>query len=337
MTGRFLASAALALVACGGGDSGSTPPPTGGGGGGTPTPSPSPSPSPTPTYLTFAQLTGARSFLTACAGNTGGQIIPIQGLGDSTPPPAGGGTSFRLSLSTDGAESYRVRGQTLNAENFDIQFVPGDIDANSPFVNLTDYVRPDGSGFNNRFLLANKPVQGITREYVRNFVFVVRPRASDPSVTYYCTYGVPTLLTDPLPTSTITYSSFTVVGNAFTIVQGQPTSFDLGESVVTLSANPATFQVSTQITFVGRQILGAGVLSDTRTQLGTASGTATLEANTQNFGGLLEGNFVRVGESAFGGWFFGPQGREAGYGFGIQGQTTTGAPLVFTGAVTARR
>ncbi|AUX69756.1 hypothetical protein CHX26_09815 [Porphyrobacter sp. HT-58-2] len=198
-------------------------------------------------------------------------------------------------------------------------------------------MRPDGFGFNNRFLLANKPVEGITREYVRNFVHVIRARPSDPSTTYYCTYGVPTLLTDPLPTSTITYSSFTVIGNAFTIIQGQPTSYDLSESVVTLSANPATLQILTQITFVGRQVLGPGILSDTRTQLGSASGTSTLEDNVQSFVGPLEGNFVRVGDSAFGGWFFGPQGREAGYGFGIQGQTETGAPLTFTGAVTARR
>jgi hypothetical protein len=336
MTSRFLVSAslALALVACGGGDSdGSSPPTGGGGGGGTPTPSPSPS----PTYLTLAQLTGARSFLTACAGNFGGQNIPIQGLGDSTPPPVGQGVSLRLSLSTDGAEGYRVRGNSLNNENFDVQFAPTDINAASPFTNLTDYVRPDGSGFNSRFLLGNKPIPGITREYVRNFVFIVRPRPSDPSSTYYCTYGVPTLLTDALPTSTITYTSFTVIGNAVTTVQGQLASFDLSESVVTLSANPATFQVSTQITFVGRQILGVGILSDTRTPLGTASGVTTLENNTQNFGGGLQGNFVVVGQSGFGGWFFGPQGREAGYGFGIDGQTPTGDPLIFTGAVTARR
>ncbi|AUX69757.1 hypothetical protein CHX26_09820 [Porphyrobacter sp. HT-58-2] len=84
----FVIGCAL-LASCGGGDSGGSPPPTGGGGTPTPTPAPTPTPtpSPTPTYQTLAQLTGARSFLTACAGNFSDQIVPVQGLGDSTPRP----------------------------------------------------------------------------------------------------------------------------------------------------------------------------------------------------------------------------------------------------------
>lgn len=318
------------LASCGGG--GSSGGGGGGGGGGTPTPTPSPSPSPTPTYQTFSSLTGNQAFATACGGTSGAEVVQAQGFGRAATD------NFRLSLDFTAANAnWRVVGTSRTGEPFDNTFRPEDIDAASSFTNFTDYLRDPGTGFRNRLLLGDKPIAGLTREYVRQFVHVVRPTATGVPSTYFCTYGIPTLLTDPLPTSTITYTSFRVVGQG--VIQGGPQggAYDLGESTVTLSANPATGAVNTQLVLVGRLSTPSG-LSETRTDLGTYSGTATVDGTAQNFFAVLDGNTrAIVGFSNFGGWFFGPQGREAGYGFSIQAAQQTGERLQIAGSVTARR
>ena len=78
-------------------------------------------------------------------------------------------------------------------------------------------------------------------------------------------------------------------------------------------------------------------LSDTRVDLGTYNGTAQIDGTTQNYFAVLEGNRAISGPTSFGGWFFGPQGIEAGYGFTIQANQQTGERLVIAGTVTARR
>lgn len=325
----FVIGCAL-LASCGGGDSGGSPPATGG----TPTPSPSPTPTPTPTptYATFSTLTGNQAFATACGGTSGAEVVQAQGFGRAATD------SFRLSLDfTSANANWRVAGSSRTGEPFDNTFRPEDIDSASTFTNFTDYLRDPGTGFRNRLLLGDKPVAGVTREYVRQFVHVVRPTATSVSSTYFCTYGIPTLLTDALPTSTITYTSFRIVGQG--VIQGGPQggAYDLAESTVTLSANPATGAVTTQLTLVGRLSTPSG-LSETRTDLGTYTGTATIDGSTQNYFAVLDGTTrAIVGFSNFGGWFFGPQGREAGYGFSIQAAQQTGERLQITGSVTARR
>lgn len=330
MTKRLLASAALALAlaACGGGDSGGSPPPTGGG---TPTPSPTPTPTPTPTYPTFATLTGNQAFATACGGTAEITVVPADGLGRS----ASGNSLLSLDF-TAATSTWRVAGISVFGESFDNSFGPSDIDAASPFTNFTDYLRDPGTGFRNRLLIGDKPISGITREYVRQFVHVVRPTANSTVSTYFCTYGIPTLLTDPLPTGTITYTSFRIVGQAS--VNGGPEAgaYDLGESIVTLSANPATGEVTTRLQLVGRLQTASG-LSETRSDMGTFNGIARVDGTRQNFVATLEGNRAIAGFSNFGGWFFGPQGREAGYGFAIQAAQPTGGQLLIAGSVTARR
>lgn len=323
----FVIGCAL-LAACGGEDGGGgAPPPTGGGGGGTPTPSPSP----TPTYATFATLTGNQAFATTCGGTTGGTVVPADGLGRA----ASGNSLLSLDF-TAGANTWRVSGTNVFGEPIDTTFRPEDIDAASTFTNFTDYLRDPGTGFRNRLLLGDKPISGLTREYVRQFVHVARGTATGPVATYFCSYGIPTLLTDPLPTGTITYTSFRLVGQA--IVNGGPDAgaYDLGESVVTLSANPANGQVTTRLQLVGRLQTPSG-LSETRADMGTFDGVATVDGTRQNFRDQLEGNRAIAGPSSFGGWFFGPQGREASYGFAVQAAQPSGGQLLIAGSVTARR
>jgi len=320
----FVIGCAL-LASCGGGGS-SSPPPTGGGG------TPTPSPSPTPTYQTFATLTGNQAFSTACGGTSGPEVPPHQGFGRAATD------NFRLSLDFIAANNnWRVAGTSRTGEAFDNTFRPEDIDAASTFTNFTDYLRDPGTGFRNRLLLGDKPISGITREYVRQFVHVVRPTATSNPATYFCTYGIPTLLTDPLPTTTITYTSFRIVGQGVILGGAQGGAYDLGESTITLSANPTNGQISTQLVVTGRLQTPTG-LSDTRVDLGTYSGVAQIDGTVQNFFAVLDGNTRAItGPSNFGGWFFGPQGREAGYGFSIQAAQQTGERLVIAGSVTARR
>ena len=318
------------LASCGGGDGGSSPPPTGGGGG-TPTPSPTPSPSPTPALPTFATLTGDQAFATACGGTNGANVVQAQGFGRA----ATGNTLISLDFN-DAADTWRVTGTSLTGEPFDTTFRPQDIDAASAFTNFTDYLRDPGTGFRNRLLLGDKPITGLTREYVRQFVHVVRPTATSVPSTYFCTYGIPTPLTSTLPSSAVTYTSFRVVGQG--IIQGgaQGGAYDLGESTITLTANPTNGQVATQLALTGRLQTPTG-LSETRVDLGTFSGTAQIDGSTQNYFAVLQGNRAITGPASFGGWFFGPQGIEAGYGFTVQAAQPTGEPLLIAGTITARR
>lgn len=317
------------LAACGGDDGGSTPPPTGGG---TPTPSPTPTPTPTPTLPTFATLTGDQAFATACGATSGADVVQAQGFGRAE------ANTLRLSLDfADTPDTWRITGRSLTGEPIDTAFRPEDIDAASTFTNFTDYLRDPGTGFRNRLLLGDKPISGITRDYVRHFVHVVRPTSTSVSSTYFCTYGIPTPLTNPLPTSTISYTSFRVVGQAS--INGGPMggAYDLGESVITLTANPATGDVVTRLQLTGRLQTPSG-LSDTRVDIGTFNGTAAIDGTVQNYFAVLDGeNRAITGVSNFGGWFFGPQGIEAGYGFSIQAALQTGEPLRIAGSVTARR
>lgn len=292
----FVIGCAL-LASCGGGDSSTPPPPTGGGGTPTPSPSPSPSPSPTPTptYQTIAQLTGDQQFATTCGGTAPGNVVQAQGLGLAAP-----NTPFLTLGFTAASDTWRVTGTSFNGEPFDTSFGPADIDPNSTFTNFTDYLRDPGTGFRNRLLLGDKPIAGITRDYTRQFVHVVRPTATSVPSTYFCAFGVPTLLTDTLPTSTITYNSFRMVGQASLAGGPLAGAYDLGESVVTLNANPTTGEVTTQMVLVGRLFTPSG-LSETRTDLGTFNGVADVTPTTQNFFAVLEGNRAITGFANFGG------------------------------------
>ncbi len=313
------------LASCGGGDSGgSTPPPTGGGGG-TPTPSPTPSPSPTPTYQTFAQLTGDRNFATSCGGlrqgELGGPIIASD---------FGEGVSEGRGLVFDFAAASNT--WNITGPGFTTSFGPADISATPP-ANTTLYTR-DVNGFPTRFSIVSRPFGTQAAEYVRGAALTYRTGGGVED--YFCVFGVPTLTTDPLPTSTITYTQFNIGGFAVRNSNATGVSvFDLRESTVTLSANPATGQVTTQITLVGREFV-AGVPAATVTQLGTFNSTGTVN-NRPSYSGDLTSPGQVVPASRFAGWFFGPQGREAGYAFNILVDLPEGGRLTGGGAVTARR
>jgi len=337
MTRRFLVSAglALALVACGGEDGGGSPPPTGGGGGGgggggtpTPSPSPSPSPSPTPTYQTFNQLTGTQTFQTACAGiQQGGGIQPIFPSDFGEPLATGNGLSFER----QNADTWNIQ-----ASGFNTSFGPAALSA-SPPANTVLYTRPSGvvGAPPDRFSIVARPFGTQAAEYVRGSRLFFGVQAGQV-LDFYCVFGVPTLLSDSVPTSTVNYSAFNAGGFLFANGPAGIAQFDLTDTTATLSANPANGEVTTRITIRGRQFTPSG-LSPTVTDFGAFDATATVDGTQTSFRGVLENSSINVLSMAFTGWFFGPQGREAGFAFNVFIDQPDGTRLTGAGIVTARR
>lgn len=325
----FVIGCAL-LASCGGGGSssggGGSTGGGGTGGGGTPTPSPSPtaSPTPSPTYQTFSQLTGNRNFDKACAGyRQGSSLAPITASEFGEGISQGRGLTLGFTASTN---TWSITGP-----GFTTSFGPADLSPTQP-ADTIFYSRLV-NGLPERFAIVSRPFGTQAAEYVRgsSVTFPAGGGVED----YFCVFGVPTLATDPLPTGTITYTQFNVGGRAIRATPAGGAIFDLRDSTVTLSANPATLQVTTQITLAGRELVG-GVPSATLTQFGTFTSTGAVNTRP-SYSGTLASPGQTVVDANFAGWFFGPQGREAGYAFNIAVDLPEGGRLTSAGAVTARR
>lgn len=314
------------LASCEGDDS--TPPPTMGGGG-TPSPSPTPTPTPTPTpisYTRFADLTGDRNFQTACAGVQQGNLqgITASDFGEGISQGRGLEVAFGATNGT----------WTITGPGFVTAFAPADAD---PMVTAPSigFVRTSANGFRDRFTIGARPFGTQAVEYVRGSRLFYQVEASRV-VDFFCVLGVPTLINDTRPASTVTYTAFNLGG---TMITNGPTGggqFDLGDSTVTLSANPTNGQVIARLTLIGRQFTPAG-LSTTQTPLGTYEGTAVTDGTRTNFSSPLGSSDRTSLNSGFAGWFFGPQGLEAGFAFNIIADAPDGTRLTGAGVVTARR
>lgn len=243
------------------------------------------------------------------------------------------GKSLELSF-TSATTTWNIAGPL-----FTDSFGPANLSA-SPPPDTVLYQKPSAivPGLSQIFAIAARPFGTQPPEYVRGLrliYLVANGRQED----YYCVFGVPTLLTDSVPTSTLSYTNFAVGGTirATPPGGGLPLSFDLRDSTVTLTANPTNGQVTTALTLAGRQFLPGGALSDTVTQFGTFSGTGTTNGTETTYLGTLSGTAGVVSASQFGGWFFGPQGLEAGFAFNVVVDLPDGSRQVGAGAVTARR
>lgn len=324
---------ALALAACGGGDSGSTPPPTGGGGGGTPAPSPSPSPSPTPTYPLFSALTGNQQFSSACAGTTEqfGQfsILPDVGFIRSSTFPTAIDHDFQSA-----ANSWRIASRSLDGSDYVYTFAPTDI-VTTTQPNTTAYRQIDGTGFPNRFAITQPAIGTTNAEYLRLTRVVVRPATLITNA--FCVIGVPTLLTDR-PTTSVSYSQFAYQGTAFIVDRATNTrrQFDISESTAQFTANPTTGAINVTLTIIGREFLSTGSLATTTTPLGTYAGQSGIDGTQQTFGAPLNRTPDGSVGGGFSGWFFGPQGREAGVAFSFR-ISDGNEDLILGGSLAARR
>lgn len=320
---------ALTLGACGGGDSA---PPTGG----TPTPTPTatatptPTPTPTPSYPTFAELAGDREFKTACGGLYGSsERIDALGFGRLA------SVATNLSINyTEADESWQTIGRDYFGANFDFTFTPAMLQANPP-ANTVYYRKDNADGTTERFYLGSRPLGSSPPDYLRTSLLTYRIGTGAPEFRY-CVFGVPTQLTDPLPASTITFANAAIGGTGFVNATTSIAQYDLGESTVTVSADPATGEIPVILRLVGRQFTPSG-LSDTRTPLGEYRGTAIVDPSVQSYNdAFTDADRVLLGGN-FAGWFFGPQGAEIGFAYSIKAQNQDGSTITAAGTVTARR
>ncbi len=153
----------------------------------------------------------------------------------------------------------------------------------------------------------------------------------------FCVIGVPSQLTDR-PAATVSFAQFAYNGTAF--ITDRTTNarrqFDISESTAQLTANPTTGAIDVTLTIVGREFLTGGALATTTTSLGTYAGQSGIDGTRQTFAAPMTRQPDGSVGGGFSGWFFGPQGREAGLAFSsriIDGNND----LVLGGSLTARR
>lgn len=314
----FIVGCAL-LASCGGGDGGGSPPPTGGGGGTpTPTPTPTPSPSPTPTYLTFAELTGTQTFATTCGGTYNG--LQRQYIGGE---PLGGQSSVTI-VSDRSQPTYQLSAGPNGAfPGLNTTFTQADRDTTATGE---AYRRTTAGGFTERLSIISLTQGGVALPYIRVTSFVAETPPG--STIQNCVFGVPTLVTDR-PASTVTYGNLATFGQA-DITRSTPggpvtENYRINASTYSMTANPATGAVNFTLTLRG-QLVTAGVVSPTITDLGVFTGTAQLDGTTPSFVDILVNDRNTVA-GTFGGGFFGPQGRTTGLSVSIRSTNVDGSDL----------
>lgn len=279
------------LAGCGGSSNGGgsvvTPTPT-------PTPSPTPSPTPTPSYSTYAALSGNQSFKTACAS------LGFTGVPPMSNPATAYGDGLVLDY-TAGTESYAISGDGQS-----LSFGPVDRDPAAP-ASVRAYVSTV-DGFTRRFSIGQPSAGGTALDYMRGFQLYA-PK-NGPAVQYACVFGVPTLAGD-LPTTAFNYGKASVNGVAYGADASGMRTLSLEGSTISVAYDPVARTVATTITLVGTVQTAAG--PGATVQLGSYSGTATIDSTKGSYYGPITSSNREGVFAFFGGWFFGPQAREAGF------------------------
>ena len=317
MRSSFIALVAACgmLSACGGG--GSSPPDT--------SATATPTPTPGANYSTYASLSGNQTFQTACAAGT--LRIPDANVYGST--AFGHGYKIRYDASAD---SYAISGE----QGVSVSFGPADADPSPPAGSSKAYRRTLSSGLREQFIIGNGRLPSGTAEYVRSTYLATVSGGGEP-LTAYCVLGVPTLLSDSPAAGLYTYGNFALSGFALEETgTGGVSTYQITDSVVTLQANTQNGTVDTSIRLIGRRIEN-GTPASTPTELGTYAGQADLDGEQTSFGNRLTSSNRNSLFSAYGGWFFGPQGREVGLAFNIVAENGAGGRLYTIGTVIGRR
>jgi hypothetical protein len=313
----------VALSACGSSGGGNNSPVVVPGPGSTPTPSPSSSPTPTPspsaTYKTYAELTGDQRFKTACAAF----------IFNSTPPIVTPATAFGNGLMLDHAaapDSYTITGDGV-AQTYG----PADRDPAAPST-VISYLKTV-SGFTERFTIARPGVGGVGLDYLR--VFTLRAQKGSGPTNYSCVFGVPTLVSDRPAAATVTFTRIGLGGSAYKAQAGVVGAYSLEGSSTTFAVNLTTGKVNTTIHLLGTLQTPTGP-STTNVELGTYSGVGDIDLASGSFSGQFFNPDGSPLFAYFGGWFFGPQGREAGFTSSIaKRDTVNNADISSVGTVVA--
>jgi hypothetical protein len=328
-----IAGGGLMVAACGGGGGGSdavsvvpgtttptptptatpTPTPTA-----TPTPTPTATPTPTPTssYPRYADLTGSRTFQTACASLLLGGTPP-------TPQPA---MPFGDGLTLD----YGSTGSwAINGDGVALSFAASS--AVTAPAGQRRYETTVG-GSVQQFTITDPVAAGSTLDFVRSFA--LRTDRSAGSTLYSCVFGVPTTLADR-PTAAVSYTKVAVNGTAYVAGASGTQTY-----VLTASTGTARYDATTNALVVQVHLLGylqaGGSTATTTTDLGTFTGNGVVDATNGKFSGQLDSSDRVSLFSSFGGWFFG--GTEAGAAFEVlAADPGTGTRASVVGTVVAAR
>lgn len=317
-------SIVLALAACGDGSGGSSVPVVSGGASPTPTPTATATATPA-SYTKFADLTGDRSFGTACA------ALQFE---NSSPAPVSA-TNFNDGLTV----AYAATGQTWTvAGDFlpTLTFGPADVDATAPaptraYAKVVD-------NFTTRLTVGVPTPGGIALDYTRGLVLRAARPGSAIARQYQCVLGVPTLATD-LPATSVAYTRAGVNGSA-TLVDAQFAirTYAISGSTVAVAFDPATKLVTGTIRLSGILQTANGP-SGSAVDLGTYVIRAPLDAagRASFYSATLSSTDRDSQYSSLGGWFFGPQAIELGASFEIYATDAQGGRLSVLGNVIASR
>jgi len=318
----------LMVAACGGGGgsgsvavvSGSptpapTPAPTA-----TPTPSPTPSPTPTPaasSYTRFADLTGSRTFQTACA-----SVLP-----NETPPTPQPVLPFGDGPTLDYAAAG---GWTITGDGVALAFAASDA-VSAPTGQKA--FEKTVSGAVQRLTITDPAIAGTTLDYVRSYT--LRTDRTAGSTLYSCVFGVPMRSTD-IPTAAVSYGKVGVTGTAYVSDQnGTVQTYTLTSSTGTVSYDPTSAALVLSVHLLGNLQTANGTAATT-TDLGTFTGNGALDAGRSKFSGQLDSADRISLFSGFGGWFFG--GTETGSAFEVlAADPSSGNRVSAVGTVVAAR
>ena len=326
----------LMLVGCGGGSSGAssgvqvvsaaptaaatatpTPAPTA-------TPNPTPAPSPTPvtsttsSYPRYADLTGDRTFQTACASLVLGAALP-------TPQPA---LPFGEALSLGYAAD--TSGWTVTGDGVSLSFGAGDAVAAASGQKTYEHVI---AGSTQRLTLTEPVASGTTLSYTRTLG--LRADRSAGTTLYSCAFGVPAIAAD-VPTAATSYGKIAVAGSAYLLDQnGAVQSYVLSSSTGTMSYDPTADAMVVTVRLVGNLQTASGTASAT-TDLGTFTSTAAVTAARARFAGQFDSDNGVSLFSSLSGAFFGDT--EAGLAFEVlAANTTNGTRVAAVGTLAASR
>ena len=286
LTRVALFALSLPLAACGGG--------SGAMGGGVVS-------TPPPTYSKLANLSGNQTFQAA--------TIHYFGPGQSSnfsSQKYGSGVTISYTASSD---SY-----TLTAPDGTTDIVSSS--GSSPPVHVTP---PPGTkifyGPAGAFSIATPSVNGVALSYVAIADWEHMQNAIQSE--YFGVYGVPTVASDMPKSGTATYQT-SINGGVF---PGNVSPYSLqSQSTATFSANFANGTVATTLNLVG-----TASFSPSNLNLGSFSGTGTIDAGGPGFSGTLASAASNpyTGSGAFSGAFFGPQATEMGYAWYLSGGNFT--------------
>lgn len=309
----FALSSALILASCGPDGSGGSP-------SGTPTPSPSPAPTPTPTptpvasYSTFDGLTGDQTYPTGC--------VSLQILATPFLPPKrtiSPATDFGNGLQFTYTAATQIR--ALNGDGVSVSFSPTDYSAINSGADTDAWLKSVGSDY----LRLKAPTWAGTR-MVYNRVFYLDTKKDNVTFSYTCITGVPTLAFD---VPTLGTADFPKIGFDATAVferAGNFNSADLTQTVVSFQAD-----------FTAKKVTVVLHLILTGTDLGTVTGSGTIDGATGRFSGSWSSTDHTVTGGNFAGSFFGPQAQEFGLTYRVQEQVFSTSYLSSYGAITGSR